>query len=146
MASIRNVWNRMALGALLVASVGCGGKGESADANNAFVGLWNGAWDSNGLEQTGTLDLAVYFDGSVVGTMTIDQLALTGNVVGQINKAGDLEAIAGFGSIGNYVLKGGVAKTQTNSIASSGNIRFLTKDYGFDFDLPPKSGGSESSE
>ncbi|MBV6458117.1 MAG: hypothetical protein HONBIEJF_01240 [Fimbriimonadaceae bacterium] len=142
----RRLWNRLALGAVIVGAIGCGGTGEGADANNAFVGLWNGSWDSNGLQQTGTLDLAVYFDGSVVGTMSIDQLALTGNVVGKITKAGDLEAIAGFGSIGNYVLKGGVALTQTNTMASSGNIRFLSKDYGFDFDLPPKSGGSETSE
>lgn len=146
MISTRNLWKRLALGVVIVGVVGCGGTGETADANNAFVGLWNGAWDSNGLQQTGTLDLAVYFDGSVVGTMSIDQLALTGNVVGKINKSGDLEAIAGFGSIGNYVLKGGVTKTPTNTMASSGNIRFLSKDYGFDFDLPPKTGGSESSE
>lgn len=127
----------------VVGMVGCAGTGDSVSTPNAFVGIWQGPWDSNGLQQTGRLDFTVYFDGSVVGTMTIEQLSLSGSVVGRINKAGQLEAIAGFGAIGNYFLKGGVAITGDNTLASSGNIRFQNKDYGFDFDLPQKAGGSE---
>ncbi len=100
---------KIALGAIAAVTLaGCGGATAPSNILNPYTGAWSGTWTSATLNQGGTNTFTVFADGSVTGSYVNTNLNLTGNLVGTIDAAGNLNATVGFGASGNYTLKGNV--------------------------------------
>jgi len=125
----------LSLSLILVAS-GCGGN-SGKPIPSIYANQWAGNWSSQSGNDGGTMNLQVFQDGSVTGSMT-RKGGFTGSLSGRVEGNGTLRMFAGFGGDGNYDIEGEVL---LNGGRLLGSMTYLYQGfrYGGDLNLQPQT-------
>jgi hypothetical protein len=122
---------------LLVAALhlaGCGGMRLDGSEPSIYRGVWGGDWNAPTFEESGSLAVTIFPDGSIVGQMSNTRLGLTAPISGTVQPDGRFLATAGFGAAGNYVLDGSLT-LQSGSITGAYVTQWGGTDYPSSFTL-----------
>lgn len=120
---------------------GCAGDGQDAVIPSAYRGIWSGGWDSRDFNESGSMIITIYSDGSITGSFTNDRYASQAPINGLIREEGDFDASVGFGAEGNYQLSGRMATSGSDLLIGSFTITYKGVRYGAGCELGPGSGG-----
>lgn len=127
------------IGIGLLSLSGCGG-GDVVSSSLASVyrGSYTGTWSSATLNDGGTVTFTVADTGSLNGTLA--RKVGSGNLVGQIDHAGKLTAVAGeTNGAGSYFISGNVIN-QGGHLISNFVFTFNGVQYAGVLDVSPASG------
>ncbi len=128
-----------------VTLVGCGGGTSTLEGSivpNTYRGNWGGTWQSQSFDDSGTITMSVYADGSITGTMTRKD-GSSGPFNGTMQNDGVFRGLAGFGVGGNYDIVGSVVKLH-DSLLGSFNYRYLGTVYSASMTLEDGNSSSTS--
>lgn len=130
---MREIRNFVALLSLLLVVMGCGGSGTLTPS--PFAGQWAGTWDQPTLDLDGTANLAIANDGSVAGTVRINQLAVTGTLGGRISNAGQVSGTVQYPGELPMGLSGTMTINQQGQLVGDLIQRIAGSDHAVSFNL-----------